>query len=173
MPLDPAKDEWIAAEVAIRAYGRARQHFYKAQDALEKSKLLSGNDNKVGIAGEFWAKMLFHREGWTLVSVPYSNNEGFDFSCSRRGSAIRVSVKVISDESVKGRQLPLKSGAPWDVLCVLLLKTSLTPYRYGIAKRSQFKLAQRKGIIGCKPTVSRSWLNPKGWISRYGEVKNW
>ena len=173
MPLDPTNDDWAAAEAAIRAYGRAREHFCRAQDVLENSKLLSGNDNKVGVAGEFWAKLLFHREGWTLVSVPASNNEGFDFTCSRAGDTICVSVKVISDESVKGKQLPLKPDAPWDVLCVLLLTTSLTPYRYGIAKHSQFKFAQREGIIGRKPTVSRSWLNPKGWISRYGEVKNW
>jgi len=79
MPLEPSDNDWAAAEAAILAYGRARQRFCKTQVDLETSKLLSGNDNKVGVAGEFWAKKLFHSMGWQLVSVPASNNEGFDF----------------------------------------------------------------------------------------------
>jgi len=173
MPRRALKKDWKKAEAAVRAYGRARRRFCKCQLDLERTKLLSGNDNKVGVAGEFWAKMLYHRRGWSLVSVPRPNNAGFDFSCSRRGSTVRVSVKVISDESKKGRQLPLKPDGPWDALCVMLLKTSLEPYRYGMATRRQFNRAQKQGVIGRKPTVSRSWLGPKGWITEYGEVKTW
>ena len=165
--------DWREAEEAIRAYGKARKILCDAQERLAASGLLSGNDNKVGLAGEFWAKLLYHNRGYELTSIEASNNEGFDFCCLHAGKEMRISVKVISKESESGRQMPLKASEAWDELCVLLLTQELTPYRYGRATREDFETAQKNKAIGETPRVSRSWVEPKGWISRYGKVEDW
>lgn len=165
--------DWEEAEAAVRAYGCARKAFRAEEIRLKLSGLLSGNDNKVGIAGEFWAKKLYSNGGWKIVEVFPSNNEGCDFSC-RRGRILNlVSVKVISDESKKGRQMSVKAGSTWDELCLLLLDDGLIPYRYGLASKDQYRKAQQDKAIGPAPNVARTWVGPKGWMSRYGEVENW
>ncbi len=73
--------EWEKAEKAILTYGRARLHFRKAEKELPA--LLGGNDNKVGIAGEYWAKRHYHSKGYRLTEVPASNNPGYDFRCRK------------------------------------------------------------------------------------------
>ncbi|MBI4026957.1 MAG: hypothetical protein HY360_18370 [Verrucomicrobia bacterium] len=165
--------DWKEAETAVRAYGKARKVFCDAQARLAASGLLSGNDNKVGVAGEFWAKIFYHQEGWKLTSIEPSNNAGFDFRCQRNESEIKVSVKAISDESTSGKQVPLRPNSDWDELLVILLTSELIPYRYGRASRQQFECAHKKSAIGSKPTVSRFWLGKKGWLKKYGTVDDW
>jgi hypothetical protein len=165
----PVKDDWGAAVEAVRAYGSSRRAFRAAQEKL--GLLLAGNDNKVGVCGEFWAKWYYHQHGYQITEVPRSNNEGYDFRCARDQAAIRVSVKVVSDESKGGRQLRLKRSANWDVLVLVLLDESLCPYHIGIATRSEFDAARSAGAIGPEPFVSRSWVGTKGWMSQYGKVE--
>jgi hypothetical protein len=165
--------DWKTAERAVVKYGKARRAFRKAQHVLGHCGLLAGNDNKVGVAGEFWTKKFYHQDGWRITSIEPSNNEGFDFRCAKGTRRLRVSVKVISDESKKGRQVRLKAAATWDEIFVLLLDDDLLPYRNGRATRMQFETAKTAGKIGNRPTVSRSWLGEKGWITQYGETQDW
>lgn len=163
--------QWKNAEAAVRAYGLARMAFRSQQEDLKATALLAGNDNKVGVAGEFWAKKIYVAQGWALTEVPESNNEGYDFRCRRGDEELRVSVKVVSDESAKGRQLPLRPSEAWDELCMVLLTAGLALRKFGIVTRDQFVQARQAGSIGSKPVVSRAWLGQKGWITRYGRTQ--
>src|SRR2546426_990101 len=111
---DPSEEDIRRAQVAVRSYGKARICFRRAQGSLPV--LLQGNDNKVGVCGEFWAKKFYIERGFRIVEVPGRNNEGYDFKCARNGREVRVSVKVISKESKGGRQLRLKQSNRWDEL---------------------------------------------------------
>jgi hypothetical protein len=173
MPLEISDRDWSDAEKAILEYGKARLRFREAQHRLEPCKLLSGNDNKVGIAGEFWAKRLFKDRGWLLDEVPSGNNPGYDLII-RKGSRRRhVSVKAVSDESKSGKQVQMRANARWDFLLLVLLSDTLQPYRYGLVTRHQYKAAIKAGSVGRQPRVSRSWLGDGGWLYKYGEVKDW
>ena len=161
-------EKWSEAKKEVLAYGHAREQFIGAQAKL--GWLLAGNDNKVGAAGEYWAKLIFHSRGWSIESVERSNNPGFDF-VALKGERVRVSVKVISDESKSGKQMRLRD--PWDSVCVVLLTEGLALRRFGIATRSQFDAARNETNLGSHPIVSRTWLSLRGWINRYGETQDW
>jgi len=165
----PVTDDWGAAAEAVRAYGSSRRAFRTAQERL--GLLPAGNDNKVGVCGEFWAKWYYHHKGYQITEVPRSNSEGYDFRCKRDQAEVRISVKVVSDESKGGRQLQLKDSPNWDRLVLVLLDEALYPYRMGIATREQFNEAKRSKAIGSQPFVSRSWVGKRGWMSRYGKVE--
>jgi len=173
MPLDIKPTDWRKAKSAVLAYGKARNVFRMKQECLQRSGLLNGNDNKVGVAGEFWAKVLYHRLGYRLTSIEPSNNKDFDFCCRHDRRELKISVKVISDESKAGKQMRLHTSAEWDELLVLLLTEELKPYRYGRVTQEQFQQAKKDEAICEQPKVSRSWLEHKGWITRYGKVQNW
>lgn len=170
MPRKPTDFEWRLAEEAIRAYAEGREKFRNAQVGLKDFGLLQGHDNKIGIIGEYEAIKHYLGSGWKLVDVPRGNNPGYDLEFAQAQKRLRVSVKVVSDESEKGKQLPLKPNSDWDELILILLRKNLRPYRLGVATRQQFTQAQQEGDIGSKPVVSRTWLNPKGWLRRYGHV---
>jgi len=154
---------------AVLAYGEARKQFRREQESLPI--LLMGNDNKVGVCGEFWAKKYYVERGYEIVEVPRSNNEGYDFTCAKEGRVIRVSVKVVSRESKTGRQLRLKKSDEWDELVMILLNEELVPYCFGLVSRSQFSQAVCDRAIGEAPFMNRSACNPGGWINRYGKVE--
>ena len=160
--------DWETGKAAGLAYGGARKAFRDAQAQLPL--LLCGNDNKVGIAGEFWAKSHYVGLGYRISETPHSSNEGYDFACSKDGRVIRVSVKVVSDESKTGRQLRLKESERWDELLLVRLDEHLRPYLIGRATRAHFDQAVADGKIGRRPFVSKYWAGLKGWMSVYGEV---
>lgn len=164
----PTSEELVEAMGAVLAYGEARRAFRGTQARL--NTLLGGNDNKVGVCGEFWAKKFYLRRGYILTHVPPENNEAYDFECEKNGSLIRVSVKVVSDESRNGRQLPLRESRKWDELLIVLLCERMLPHTFGRATREQFDAARAANIIGVTPGVSRSWCGPRGWMSQFGEV---
>ena len=163
-----ASEDWQRGMAAVKAYGEARKRFRKAQEELPS--VLQGNDNKVGACGEFWAKWYYHTRGYVITEVPPSNNPGYDFRCSSGKSEVRVSVKVVSDESSTGRQMRLKTSSSWDEIVLVLLSEEMRAYRIGIATRQQFEKAKDGGIIGSQPFASRSWVGRKGWMARYGIV---
>jgi hypothetical protein len=162
-------DDWKAASSAIQSYGRARMRFHRAERKLRETKLLAGNDNKVGIAGEFWAKWHYSTLGAKILQVMPPSNEGYDFVCERGARRVRVSVKVISAENKRGRQLRFKSDGSWDEICLVLLDVDLTPTRIGTATRREFLKAQRaRENSSPNPIVTKFWLGPNGWLSRTG-----
>jgi len=165
----PTVEAWKEAAEAVRAYGHSRRSFQTTQ--AKHPILLGGNDNKVGVCGEFWAKWYYHRKGYQITEVPCSNTEGYDFRCKHGQEEIRISVKVVSDENKNGRQLQLKDSPNWDELVLVLLDDLMYPYRMGIATREQFNQAKRNKVIGSRPSVSRSWVAKRGWMSRYGKVE--
>lgn len=163
--------DWKKAERAILTYGRARFRFRKAEKEL--LALLCGNDNKVGIAGEYWAKRHYHRKGHRLTEVFASNNPGHDFKCQKGRRTIRVTVRAISNENKRGCSIRLPSVKHWDELCVILLGDDLRPYRTGRCTAEQFRRAFQERRLTSKdqrPKLHRSALNENGWISDYGEV---
>ncbi|NJO34811.1 MAG: hypothetical protein HC869_18525 [Rhodospirillales bacterium] len=165
---------WRLASSAIQNHGRARQRFHKAEKQLEKTKLLAGNDNKVGIAGEFWAKWHYCRLGAQIIEVMPPSNEGYDFVCRRGSRRVRISVKVISAENKRGRQLRLKSRGTWDEICLVLLNTDLTPSRIGVAGRNDFLKAQKaRKNLSVDPIVTKFWLGPKGWLTQHGQTRDY
>ena len=166
-----ASEDWKKALAAMKAYGKARKRFRKAQGQLPN--LLKGNDNKVGVCGEFWAKWFYHKRGYSITEVPPSNNPGYDFCCSKGKSSVRVSVKVVSDESSTGRQSAMRlkeAPAEWDEIALVLLNEGMQAYCIGVVSRRQFEKARADGAIGSKPSASRSWVWPKGWMATYGIV---
>lgn len=174
MPRKPTQKEWRSAEEAIKDYGAARTKFRRAQKDLVSCGLLHGSDNKVGAAGEFWAIRYYCAKGYIITEIPRSNNAGYDFRCRKPDSRVlRVSVKVVTDESKNGTQLPLKKSTRWDVLFVVLLTEGLLPYKRGIATRRQFQRAIRERAIGETPTIARRSVRAKGWITRYGTSEDW
>lgn len=165
--------DWKKAEKAILAYGRARFRFRKMEEQLPV--LLGGNDNKVGIAGEYWAKFYYHRKGYRLTKVFPSNNPGYDFTCRKDNHTIRVTVRAISKENKRGYSIRLPHFNHWNELCIILLGDNLKPYRMGRCTSTQFKQAFQDKRLTAKdqqPVLHRSSLNSKGWISDYGEVDN-
>lgn len=163
-------EEWNRALGAVRAYGIARQAFCEAQAALPD--LLPRNDNKVGVCGEFWAMKHYVSEGYAIAELPPTNNAGYDFTAVKEGLVVRVSVKVVSDESIEGRQAALKPSEAWDHVLYVLLGTNMIPYRFGRVTRADFENAKRSGLIGGSPIVSRSSCNPTGWVACAGKVWN-
>lgn len=135
---------------------------------------MRGNDNKVGICGEFWAKYIFcNLKGYELCEVPPSNNKGYDFSCKKDGQELKVSVKVITDENQRGRSCRLQVGYPWDVVLIIHLKDDLMPLRYGLFSRQEFEKAkQAKVLTSDQPMIHLRWLGKNGWINKYGKVES-
>ena|SRR5688572_9042591 len=164
-------EDWKTASSAIQSYGRARMRFHRAEKKLRETKLLTGNDNKVGIAGEFWAKWHYCTLGAKILQVMPPSNEGYDFVCKRGARRVRVSVKVISAENKRGRQLRFKSNGTWDEICLVLLDVDLIPTRIGTATRREFLKAQRaRENSSPNPIVTKFWLGPNGWLSRAGRA---
>jgi hypothetical protein len=153
------------AKKAIRAYGHARRRFRQVQDELKEAHLLVGNDNKVGVAGEFWAILYYEHLGYSLHEIPArTNNEDFDFKVSKKSrKPLRISVKSITTENAHGKTTLVRSSGDWDQLCIVLLDENLAPTRFGIATRKQFgdRFARKTRA------ANRRWLN-QGWMA----VKN-
>jgi hypothetical protein len=161
----PTANEIGRAIAAVHDYGAARCRFRDAQENL--SLLLAGNDNKVGVIGEFWSKLFYIEQGYVLGDPLPSNEKSYDFKCTKDGQLTRVSVKVVSDESKTGAQLPLKVPHLWDELVLILLSVEMKPYRIGRATQQDFASAVAAGKTSNTPTVRRSWLGEKGWMSNF------
>ena len=164
------REEWRQARQAIGAYAKARKTFRECQRS--QPKLLFGNDNKVGIAGEYEAmryyQCVLRRH---LVDRPArSNNTGYDFRYSSGTQPIAVSVKTVTRENKKGKTMPLK-GDSWDELCVVLLDCNLKPYRIAVATQSDFEKAVDGKKVRRHEPVSRDWLEKGGWL--HGKAKDW
>jgi len=151
------------AEAAIRAYGEARVNFPRVQDRLSASRLLFGNDNKVGIAGEFWALRLYLSRGFALHPVPiHGNNPSYDFIAMHPVTGVKhVQVKAISAENKLGLTSFVKVGRHWDELCIVQMNEHLSPERFGIADKKAF--ADRCKVRSGQMRADKRWLD-EGWM---------
>ena len=167
--------EWRQARRAIGAYAKARKAFRNEQDC--QPKLLTGNDNKVGIAGEYWVMRYYQeRLGRALKDRPGSrSNEGYDFRYVDGKRCVKVSVKSLSSENKYRRTVQMKKSKLWDELALVLLDDNLHPMRIGWIPRAQFNQAvrgTRKLKISETPVMSERCMNEKGWMSIYGRVED-
>ena len=160
----------IDAVRAIREYGTARARFRRVQDELKEARLLVGNDNKVGIAGEYWALRFYRSRGYELDSLPrFTNNADFDFIVKKSGRRAHVSVKTITDENRRGTTTLVRGGGKWDELCLVILTEDLMPKEFGVATKREFRAHFRK----CKDSqpANRRWLR-QNWMSVATPTKN-
>lgn len=175
IPLGHITDqEWDDGWEAIEEYAKGRLKFCEAQK--RQQKLLHGNDNKVGIIGEYWA-MRYYQECLKRVLEDRpgsSSNPGYDFRYREGSKEFRVTVKSVSMENEKGRTVRLADPEHWDELLLVTLDYDLRPLKFGRATKPQYNRVVADGRIGKNPYASRSWVNPKGWMSReeYGTVED-
>ena len=162
------KKNWARAKAAIEAYGKARKRFRKTQKELPA--LLGGNDNKVGICGEFWAKWFYDSQGYTITEVPRSNNPGYDFRCAKGKSRGARSVKVVSDESSAGRQAAMRLKrvpAEWDEIALVLLDTEMQAYCIGVASCASLRRPKPMRLLARSRRLHGRGLRARslGWPS--------
>jgi hypothetical protein len=156
------------ARAAIVQYASARRRFRAVQERLRAAGLLVGNDNKVGVIGEFWAIQDYRARGYRLQRIPtHTNNAGFDFIVTKMSESIRVSVKAITAENSKGTTTLVHSDGDWDELCVVQLDADLHPVRFGCATKAQF--CGRFGEAGAKRQANVRWLD-QSWMSVHAHV---
>ncbi|MFM9865602.1 MAG: hypothetical protein ACKVRO_18575 [Micropepsaceae bacterium] len=151
------------ARAAIVQYADARRRFRAVQERLKAAGLLVGNDNKVGVIGEFWAIQDYRARGFRLQRVPpHTNNAGFDFVVSKVDVPIKVSVKAITAENSRGKTSLVHANGDWDELCIVQMDEILEPVRFGCATKEQFLL--RFGDAAAQRPANVRWLD-QGWMS--------
>jgi hypothetical protein len=167
------KGEWRVAADAILAYGRARSRFRAVQAKLG-NRVLSWNDNLVGVAGEFWACVWYQRHDFKVEVAASATNPDYDFIVRKGRRKIKVSVKSMSDEARSGRFVRVPARGDWNELCVLSMSRLLEPRVIGIATKSDYARARRDGFVRkADPKVSPRVISPRGWMGRYGKVWPW
>lgn len=169
-----SRGEWRRAEATIRPYAKAWKAFRDEQD--RQPKLLTGNDNKVGIAGEYWAMRYYQqRLGRMLKDRPKSrSNEGYDFRYAAGRRPVKVSVKSLSSENKYRKTVQMKKSELWGELVLVSLDDNLRPTRIGRITRAQFRQAvngTKTRAISETPVMSERCMNAKGWMNIYGKVE--
>ncbi|HEV2652314.1 MAG TPA: hypothetical protein VGU69_13715 [Rhizomicrobium sp.] len=167
----PELDEKIVAHAkkAIAEYGSARTKFRAIQDELKEAGLLVGNDNKVGIAGEFWAFLFYHRRGYQFDGLPrHTNNKDFDFAfLDPQGNHLRISVKSITAENSRGTTTRVSVDGSWDELCIVQMSALLSPERIGTVSKAKF--SERFRARKSAPATNRKWLS-ESWLDLHEPV---
>lgn len=152
-------------ELVIAEYLAARNRFLSL--AARRPDLLAGNDNIVGRIGEYLAISFLTKKGRSTTKVESRSEKGHDLLIGR----IKVSVKLLTSENVKGRGMRLTD--PWDELVVINLDTQSLEYHVGHLLREQFDKALTETRDWSRnPIVKKTMLGAKGLIGRYGSVEN-
>lgn len=152
-------------EDAIAHYLRARNTFLSV--AARHPDLLAGNDNVIGRIGEYLAMSFLKQEGRQTKKVDSRSEKGHDLL----DGTIRISVKILTNENVRGRGLRLTE--PWDELLMIDFDTNSLAYRVGHLIKSQFEKARTENPAwSARPIVKKTMLGPKGLIGRYGVVSS-
>ncbi len=142
-----------------RAYLLARRRF---KDATHKEHPLRGNDNIVGIIGEFVAVQFLEKE-FKRKSVKRNENpveKGYDIVADGK----KVSVKTITAENASGRTTPIKE--PWDELVLVELGENSRVLRIGYTTYKEFEHFRKSLNEGedWRPVASRSMFNKGGLV---------
>lgn len=125
------------------------------KEASKKYLSISGNDNIIGIIGEFIAiQFLYDKlERKEVYTNDSKSNKGFDLIADGK----RVSVKMITFENKAGRGVRITY--PWDELIFIYLGESGVE-KIGYIKNKDFK----EKIKTENPYTDKKMLNPGGVI---------
>ena len=153
-------------DIAIIDYLNARNRFLSV--AHQYPYLLAGNDNFIGRIGEYLAISFLKQNSREAKKVESRSEKGYDLLDGN----VRISVKILTTENVKGRGLRLTE--PWDELLVIDLNLTTRGYRVGHLTRAQFKNARfMNPSWSMRPKVKKSMLGTKGLIGKYGMVSKY
>jgi len=150
----------MAAMGRIRVIGRSYKRIRKELIGPELTGIVIPHDHPVGVVGEFWARYFYETERHIRTVLPDSPVAGYDFRAGKK----QVSVKSISDWSVKRHQGPLR-GDSWAELCLVHLSERLEVVKLGVASR---RMLRAKAKFGKR--VALRWIEPGGCID---EVYEW
>ena len=150
----------------VAEYAKARRVFIAKQ--RETGHWLAGNDNKVGAIAEFWMKLCYVIRGFKIDEIPVSNNAGWDFTATRNGVQRQVSVKAITNENKRGKQVQLVKGKiadpinwsslKWEDFALITLDATLQPDQIAICPREAIQRVHEAGIMNAHRAVDRNWL---------------
>lgn len=149
-------------QAAIEKYLQARHEILEL--GREHPGRIGGNDNIIGRIGEFIALRFLERLCQRPVKVLSSSNPGYDLIEEDR----KTQVKVITEENTRGRTVRLKED--WDQLLLIELGEHYRPIRIGLLTKDQHRQAISENGWSGIPVVSRTMLQPKGLIGKYGRV---
>lgn len=148
----------------IKAYIAVRKDFIAL--SRKHPEFLYGNDNIVGIIGEYIAIRYLESKGVSAEKAKLRNERGYDLIA---GDGSKISVKVITQENQNGATTRLKD--PWDEVILIELGEDYKVYRLGHLKREGFEKAINQRITSSRnPLARRSMLGKKGLFGRCGEV---
>jgi len=146
-------------EELIKEYADIRKKFEKAKDKY--SDYLSGNDNYIGIIGEYWAKIFLE----TLYDTKINNSsldgnkseKWVDFKIDHSDTAEYISVKAISEENEKSESGPIKlKDKPDSGVCsiiILKLNDNLFPIQILYIKDIDNYFKNNKDKVDCKKAM--------------------
>ena len=149
---------------AVRAYLLARRQLFEVAEKYPSE--MRGNDNIIGRIGEYLALQFLRSKGRFPTKTKSLSQEGFDLE----DGAIRISVKLLTSENVRGRGVRLKE--PWDEFLLIQLSTSDLTGRVGLITKAQFEMARAEnGTWGAEPIVKLGMLGKNGLFGKYGAVE--
>ncbi len=150
-------------DTVINQYIKARIKFYKMQVAYPE--YLKGNDNVIGVIGEYYAMLYLESQGRTPIKVDHRSQKGYDLYCEKR----KISVKVITAEN-KGQKTG-KIKNEWDELVLIILDENYKPKKIGHLMSKDYKKARIDNPqLSKEPYAKTSMLGKKGVIGIYGKV---
>ena len=152
-------------DTVINQYIKARIKFYQMQET--HPNYLKGNDNVIGVIGEYYAMLYLEFQGRNPVKVENRNQKGYDLYCEKK----KISVKVITAEN-KGQKTG-KIKDEWDELVLIILNENYKPKKIGCLMRKDYKKARIDNPkLSKEPYAKASMLGKKGVIGIYGKVIN-
>ena len=152
-------------DTVINQYIKARIKFYKMQGI--HPDYLKGNDNVIGVIGEYYAMLYLEFQGRNPVKVENRNQKGYDLYCEKE----RISVKVITAENKT--QMTSRIKDEWDELVLIILDENYKPKKIGYLMRKDYKKARIDNPkLSKEPYAKATMLGKRGVIGKYGEVIN-
>jgi hypothetical protein len=144
-------------EELIKEYANIRQKFEKAKK--DYSEYLSGNDNYIGIIGEYWAKIfletLYKNIDITNTSRKSESEKWVDFELKHSDTTESISVKTIFEDKNKTSG-PIKlKDKPGGVCSIVILKLNdnLFPSQILYIKDIDNYFKNNKDEVDCKKAM--------------------
>ncbi len=149
---------------AIKNYLLVRRQLFEVAEKYPDE--MRGNDNIIGRIGEYLALQFLRAKGRFPTKTKSLSQAGFDLE----EGALRISVKLLTSENVKGRGVRLKD--PWDEFLLIQLSTSDLTGTVGLITKDQFTRALAENDSwGTNPIVKSGMLSKNGLFGKYGVVE--